>query len=87
MINLVWQRATPIHTEDPSVERRDVCGARIRRADYGLTSKATGWEIDHVMPVAEGGGDDLINLQPLQWQNNWAKGDMWPAVAYCVVRD
>jgi len=37
-----------------------------------------GWEIDHKKPVANGGTDDLDNLQPLQWENNRHKGDNWP---------
>ena len=34
-----------------------------------------GWEIDHINPVASGGGDEIGNLQPLNWKNNSAKGD------------
>ncbi|MBN2777877.1 MAG: HNH endonuclease [Bacteroidales bacterium] len=41
--------------------------------------------MDHIKPVAKGGGDDLSNLQPLQWQNNRKKGDDYPASDYCIV--
>lgn len=84
-IDAVWRKAQEVLYVDPSVERRDRCGARILRSHYGDTSKRTGWEIDHIKPVSAGGGDDLPNLQPLQWENNRSKGDMWPAIVYCVV--
>jgi 5-methylcytosine-specific restriction endonuclease McrA len=46
-------------------------------ADYGITS-TYGWEIDHIKPVAKRGGDEITNLQPLQWENNRRKGDDYP---------
>ncbi len=49
------------------------------------TQNGNGWEIDHIKPVAKGGGDELSNLQPLQWQNNRKKGDDFPASDYCIV--
>lgn len=57
--------------------RRDRCGARMRRSDYGKTTKL-GWEIDHNKPVSAGGSDADYNLQPMQWQNNRHKGDNYP---------
>ena len=58
--------------------RKDTCGARMRRGYYGKTSENEGWEIDHIKPRAEGGGDELDNLQPLQWENNRHKSDDYP---------
>jgi len=57
---------------------RDACGAAINRQAYGNTNSQHGWEVDHIHPVAKGGGDDLANLQPLQWENNRSKGDNYP---------
>ena len=74
-IERVWEKGTP----EPYYAgfRKDVCAASMRRGNYGKTER-WGWEIDHRMPVSNGGGDDLDNLQPLQWENNRHKGDKWP---------
>jgi 5-methylcytosine-specific restriction endonuclease McrA len=78
-IQAIWNKATVVLGVDSRVLRKDVCGAWIRRNEYGQTThNGCGWEIDHIMPVSRGGTDDLTNLQPLQWQNNREKGETWP---------
>ncbi len=57
--------------------RSDVCGTDIQRSEYGKESKY-GWEIDHINPGANGGTDDLSNLQPLHWETNMMKADTYP---------
>jgi 5-methylcytosine-specific restriction endonuclease McrA len=84
MIEAVWRKARVVAGNDPDVFRKDACGAWIRRQSYGETTEY-GWEIDHIMPVALGGGDEFTNLQPLQWENNRYKSDTWPSAQYCVV--
>ncbi|MCF7817911.1 MAG: HNH endonuclease [Kiritimatiellales bacterium] len=74
-IEAVWQKRTPEPMYPPF--GKDTCGTLIQRSKYGRTD-ALGWEIDHIKPVAEGGTDDLANLQPLHWINNRYKGDDWP---------
>jgi len=74
-IEAVWLKGTP----EPQYAgfRKDACGASMQRGKYGQTVQ-WGWEIDHIKPVAKGGGDELSNLQPLMWENNRHKSDDYP---------
>lgn len=84
---MVWEKAQTISGRDPNEFRVDVCGALMRWSQYGVTVKnGTGWEIDHIKPVARGGDDSIQNLQALHWENNRYKGDMYPQTNYCVRR-
>ena len=56
--------------------RVDAWGWTIVRQDFGNTRSRYGWEIDHIIPLALGGNDDLSNLQPLQWENNRRKDEI-----------
>lgn len=77
-IDQVWKKGTYVSGFGLSEVRADICGKHMKRSEYGNTNSDYGWEIDHKKPVAKGGGDELENLQPLQWQNNRKKGDIYP---------
>jgi hypothetical protein len=72
-IQKVWEKGTVVSDNDPKVWRQDQCKAWIGREYYGNRQSQYGWEIDHIQPESEGGGDELSNLRPLQWQNNASK--------------
>ncbi|MCB9047275.1 MAG: HNH endonuclease [Chitinophagales bacterium] len=46
--------------------------------EFGNRGSEYGWEIDHIIPVAAGGTDNIHNLQALHWKVNEEKGDQHP---------
>lgn len=77
-IDAVWNKGHMVPNYSPEVWRYDICGMPIKYTDYGRTDSLYGWEIDHIMPVSRGGSDTFDNLQPLQWESNRRKGDIFP---------
>jgi hypothetical protein len=72
-IQAVWEK-TPLNLHHRPL-KSDVFGSLMWREGYASTSTRFGWEIDHIKPVVLGGGDELENLQALQWENNRSKAD------------
>ncbi|MDA7949807.1 MAG: HNH endonuclease, partial [Hyphomicrobiaceae bacterium] len=68
----VFDKGSRIIGMDPDIWREDICGHPIKRSEHGNTDSEYGWEIDHRDPD---GGDDMDNLQPLQWKTNRTKSD------------
>lgn len=75
-ISQVWAKACIVDMENERLGfRKDQCGAWIKYGDYGDRTSPWGWEIDHIMPVSQGGANAVSNLRPLNWHNNAAKSD------------
>jgi hypothetical protein len=83
VILAVWNKGTAVLGYEPTKYRKDPCGAWMAFSDYGNRDSIYGWEVDHILAVANGGTDVSSNLQPLQWENNVAKGD---GLLRCAVR-
>ena len=74
---MVWEKAEVIPGRDPKTWRKDAYGNTIFFDDFNK-GKQDAWEIDHIKPVAKGGTDAPVNLQPVHWLVNRKKGDNWP---------
>ena len=83
IIEAVWKKGKAVESRDASKYRKDQCGAWMAREEYGNRESRDGWEIDHITPPSQGGGDDLDNFRPLEWKNNVATSD---GKLTCVVR-
>jgi HNH endonuclease len=68
LIEAVWERAQASPEHAPL--RVDVFGALMWRPAFGNTNSKLGWEIHHRIPVEQGGGDELDNLEAVQWENH-----------------
>ena len=69
----VWNKGTTIPNYDAAQWRQDSSGNVISLAVYGDRNSDHGWEIDHIVPVADGGSDLISNLRPLHWKANVAR--------------
>lgn len=77
-IQNVWNKGLSQENYNSDKYRKDCCGAWIKRDDYGKNT-SFGWTVDHVYPESKGGSNDLLNLRPMQWENNLSKSDDYPS--------
>ena len=73
IIEAVWNKAVPSKQHPPL--RMDVRGTLIWKEGYSNTNSRFGWVIARRRPLSQGGGDDLDNLEPVQWENNRLNGN------------
>lgn len=76
--NMVWNKAAYAAGHPPDIWRKDAFGNIINWQDFGNRDSKYGWEIDHIVPISNGGTDNIHNLQPLHWETNKEKGDQHP---------
>jgi len=74
IISDVWAKGQVVGSNNPDEYRKDECGAWMYFSHYSNRNSQYGWEIDHIKFVDHVASRDLINLRPLQWQNNACKG-------------
>ena len=72
-IQAVWNKAELSSKHSPF--KTDAFGSLMWKEGYDNSNSKLGWEIDHIKPVSGGGGDELENLQALQWENSRHKRD------------
>ena len=72
----VWGRGKQISGRNSDEWRKDDFGNLLQFSAYGDTRSPYGWQIDHIVPVARGGTDDILNLRPLHWRKNASLGGL-----------
>ena len=66
----VWRKAIPYKKFE--LYKKDCYGSLMFYDDFGIESE-NGWLILHIIPVSDGGTDEIENLQPVHWKNSYKK--------------
>lgn len=69
----VWNKGKKIIGKDPTKYRKDSYGNVIQYNKHGKTT-IYGWDIDHTIPKAKGGSNDIYNLEPVHYSKNRSMG-------------
>jgi hypothetical protein len=72
--SLVWLKGHAIPGMNRAEWCRDDFGHTLNRWDHGNQDSPHGWQVDHIVPAAIGGSDDLGNLRPLHCGKNASLG-------------
>lgn len=70
----VWSKAVTVKNQSPDSHRVDAAGNKMHYNSYGKSSPQ-GWQIDHINPQSQGGGNHLRNLQALNSTYNMSVGN------------
>ena len=73
IVQQVWEKGKVIDGNSPAIWREDSYGFFMKRQYYGDKSSRYGWDIGYVKPLSGGEGNNINNLQPLQWENKSRK--------------
>ena len=69
----VWKKGEKIIGLDSKIWRKDIFGNKINFDEHGKTTQY-GWDIDHYIPKAKGGSDDIMNLFAVHYIQNRSMG-------------
>lgn len=75
LIMSVWNKWRIIPWQDAMLLRMDRFWSMIKLEEYGNTNSIYWREIDHIIPIDRWWTDLLLNLEPLQWENNRKKSN------------
>ena len=71
----IWEKARPPPSNwDKAEWRMDAFHALMKWSKYGKRAEY-GWEVDRIVPLYKGGGNDMANLRPMHWMNSGARQD------------
>lgn len=94
-LDRIWEKGIPVNGYEPSIIRKDACGAWILRDSYESEDSDYCWEVDHICPkaflLAKGVDESLIdsedNLRPLNRKNSLSKSTDYPNYKAVTVAD